>query len=549
MAALTAGVMLSGENGAAAPPRAPDFNWDQLDDLVVGTPLETVAGDYNAGTMNFLYGDQSDGLSKPGGHTFGLNQETANVLEQADASDDFGGTFAAAEGPNSAGIAWGDFDGDCYDDVVTGVPGEEVGSDDAAGVIHVFYSGASGPSTVDELWSRDSGTLVESADANDYFGHAMAAGDFDGDGYDDVVVGVPYDNLGATDAGSVHVIYGSNSGLTDDDDAAFGQATADIDGTAETGDHFGAVVAAGDFNCDGYDDVAIGIPGENSDAGAVQIIYGSNAGLSATAGPGNDVFAQGEGNIAETAEAGDHFGAVLAVGNFDDNSSGGIGCMDLAVGVPDEDSGTGLTQDGIVHVFYGASASGLQFTSPDDDVWHQDTGNIEGARETGDLFGWALAVGEVDNDAYDDLIIGVPQEESSGEPSEHGAVAIIRGGSGGLVDTSDVLWHQETTGIPQDNESADLFGYAVAFGQKYDFNDAIGGLVVSAPTKDWEGTGQAGLMFVIYLSDASTPTIASAETWDQIDIDASEDHETFGYFGSALFPTRSIDFRCPQFGG
>ena len=97
---------------------------------------------------------------------------------------------------------------------------------------------------------------------------------------------------------------------------------------------------AGDFNCDGYDDLAVGIPQENistSDAngGAVNVIYGSSGGLTAL----NDWFHQDTTDVTGSVQSSDNFGASLLAANFTGDFSGGNACDDLIVGVPGEDIG------------------------------------------------------------------------------------------------------------------------------------------------------------------------------------------------------------------
>src|SRR5207249_835937 len=115
----------------------------------------------------------------------------------------------------------------------------------------------------------------------------------------------------------VAVLYGSGSGLTAKGDDLWTQGSRGIRGAAEAGDHFGAALAVGDFNHDGYADLAIGVPGENvgkaANAGAVAVLYGSGSGLTAK---GDDLWTQGSGGIRGAAEAGDGFGSALAAGDF-----------------------------------------------------------------------------------------------------------------------------------------------------------------------------------------------------------------------------------------
>src|SRR5262245_54731095 len=111
--------------------------------------------------------------------------------------------------------------------------------------------------------------------------------DFNGDGRDDLAVGAPDEDLGtASDAGAVIVIYGSSGGLTSTNSQVWTQESTLVPDVAEPGDRFGESLVAGDFDGDGFADLAIGVPGESfgvaGQAGAVNVIYGSPSGLAAT---------------------------------------------------------------------------------------------------------------------------------------------------------------------------------------------------------------------------------------------------------------------------
>ena len=206
-------------------------------------------------------------------------------------------------------------------------------------------------------------------------GGGCGGSDFDGDGRQDLAVGVPGEDSGA---GAVNVLYGSASGITATADQFFRQGAGGLADTAEVVDLFGSSLATGDFNGDGRDDLAVGAPGEDSFAGAVSVIYGSASGLAAA---GNQIFRQGTGGVEDTAEGGDQFGFSLAACDFD-----GDGRDDLAVGVRFEDLASGFDH-GAVNVLYG-SPSGL--TATGDQFWHQDSSGVLDPAEGGEFFGGAL---------------------------------------------------------------------------------------------------------------------------------------------------------------
>ncbi len=192
--------------------------------------------------------------------------------------------------------------------------------------------------------------------------------DFDNDGFADLAVGVPGEN---DFAGAVNVLYGTGGGLT----GAGAQAFFQVGGMVEAGDLFGAALAAGDFDHDGFADLAAAAPLEDvgtvADAGALSTLYGSAGGL--TAGGGR-LFTQ----VAGTLEAGDEFGEQLAAGDFNDD-----GFVDLAAAAPLEDVGT-VAQAGAVSVLQG---SGGGLTGAGGRLFTQDSPGVPGTAETFDLFG------------------------------------------------------------------------------------------------------------------------------------------------------------------
>jgi len=172
--------------------------------------------------------------------------------------------------------------------------------------------------------------------------------DFNNDGRDDLAIGVPGENTGA---GGVHIIYGSRTGLTDLGDQFFTQNSAGVPGGEEDYDHCGTSLTAGDFNGDGYADLAFGCPGEDapsvSASGAVMVLYGSSVGLTSS---GSQFWSQNSPDVNGASETLDRCGASLVAGDFD-----GDGFADLAFGCPGEDVGS-AEDAGAVSVLFGSSA-------------------------------------------------------------------------------------------------------------------------------------------------------------------------------------------------
>jgi hypothetical protein len=261
------------------------------------------------------------------------------------------------------------------------VPNDDVGTVLRAGVVNLIYGSATGlTSAGNQVWDQDTSGVLDAAESVDAFGTALATGDFDGDGFADLAVGVPDEDLGPIDsAGSVNVLYGTFSGLSSAGNQFWNQSSPGIVESADRFDAFGAALAAGDLDGDGFFDLAVGVPEEDvgplDSAGSVNAIYGSPSGLTSA---GNQVWSQDTPGVLDIAETADRFSTGLATADFD-----GDGFADLAAGVSSEDVGA-ATDTGAVNAVFG-SASGL--ISAGNEFWSQDSPGIADVAEDGDSFG------------------------------------------------------------------------------------------------------------------------------------------------------------------
>jgi hypothetical protein len=333
------------------------FNDDDVMDLAVGAPGETVGGQLSAGAVSVFYGSAA-GLPATSQGLFQGNPEQG---------DRFGAALVA-----------GFFNAD-QGDLAVGAPGEDVGTAGGAGAVSVF-SGAPGG-----LPATSQVRLQANPEVGDQFGSALAAGFFSGGTiFYDLAVGAPTETVGTSaGAGAVSVFLGSAIQLSGTAAQTLVQGPG-VGGTAEAGDEFGSALAAGFFDS-GPSDLAIGAPFEDlgtaTNAGAVNVVYGSNTGLVGR----NQTLTQDSPGVVGTAEPGDLFGAALARGIFFNNFNGDD-FTDLAIGAPSEDVGA-ATDAGAVNVQYG-SATGLP--GPGGQLFTQDSPGVGGTAESDDGFGAAL---------------------------------------------------------------------------------------------------------------------------------------------------------------
>jgi hypothetical protein len=398
----------------------------------------------------------------------------------------FGGLPEVSDGWDSFGsaLAAGDYNGDGRPDLAIGLETESLtGGADLAGQILAISGAPGGPFLPGaDDWSLDDTTFAP-AESLDFFGAELATGDFDGDGREDLAVGIPFRDVpfgGGTvdDAGAVLVLYGSGTGLGFAEHQLFHQGAGGLNGVPEENDWFGAALGAGDFNGDGYDDLAIGAYGEDvgaiSGAGAVNVVYGSATGLSTSGPVADQIWTQAAiGRSADGAR--DWLGWSLAVGNFNGDEED-----DLAIGAPGKDV-AGFEHAGAVLTLYGSGIGLLTGLSE----LLTEAGAVPGDPAAGDLFGNALAAGDFDGDGHDDLAVGVPYQDQVGGiviPSV-GAVVLLRGIPTG-ISTAGGFWldRADSDGV---READDYFGAALAAGDfdgdgKSDLAVGIRGATVNA---------------------------------------------------------------------
>lgn len=379
----------------------------------------------------------------------------------------------AAIGATSPAFAiTGDFDADGRDDLVIGSPQETTDDDQNAGQVNVLY-GDGDPA--DQRWDQDSADIEGVREDFDNFGKALAVGHFNCDGFDDLAIGNPGEEVGSGpfSAGAVNVLYGSASGLLALNDQILQQGTAPVGETAELSDQFGDELAAGDFNGDGCDELAIGVSFEGSETGIVHVLNGNVAGLQA--GP---ILEQGSNGLPDTPESGDFFGIGLAAGNITGGPQD-----DLAVGSQSEPIPGGGS--GSVHLIPGAPG-GLAPASAS--FIHGDSTGIPGPADG--AFGRVLAAGDVGRGPEDDVLIGVPFQQVKGKTA--GAVVILFGGDG----NGAKRYTQATKGVGESPETGDVFGITLAAGDvgKSGTGDAIIGAYADKLVSD-EDEGVVHVLF------------------------------------------------------
>ncbi|MCB5906984.1 FG-GAP-like repeat-containing protein [Streptomyces pinistramenti] len=191
-------------------------------------------------------------------------------------------TKQTGDGPEALPATFGDFNGDGKADLAyREAPGDIVeGPWTDSGTVKVRYGTRNGLGSRTATFTQATPGVPGANEKGDVFGASLAAGEVDGDGRDELAVGVPGESIGSKrKAGSTVLLKGSADGLTGAGAQAFSQDTAGVPGVAEAGDEFGGNVRLLDINGDGRADLADSAPGENAGAGAVWSVPGSSSGL------------------------------------------------------------------------------------------------------------------------------------------------------------------------------------------------------------------------------------------------------------------------------
>jgi FG-GAP repeat protein/VCBS repeat protein/flagellar hook capping protein FlgD len=453
---------------AAGLASAPAWIGDGVDDLGQYGYSVATAGDINGdGYSDVIVGELAGAAFVYLGSGSGIATSPVWTQGLAQANTQFGRSVATA----------GDVNGDGYSDVIVGAFLYDNGQLNEGGAF-VYHGSPAGLAT-SAAW------ITEGDQDNVEYGTSVAtAGDVNGDGYSDVIVGARFYDSGEVDEGWVFVYYGSSLGLA----TAPSWSIEGGQGAAYLGTSVGT---AGDVNGDGFADVIVGAPGYDAaepDMGKVLVYYGSATGLGLS--PAWTAYGP--------FQLGAYFGQ--AVGAAGDVNGDGFG--DVIVGAPTADAGQ--PDEGVAYVYQG-SATGLG-PSP---AWTAQS-NQGGAN-----FGGAVATaGDVNRDGYSDVIVGAYRATVGGFV-QSGLAFVYQGTSGGL--TSYATWYRNG------DDQADWYGISV--GSAGDVNgDGYSDVIVGASSAD-NGEGLEGMAYVYH---GSVSGLSTTPAW------TGEANQAVAYYGTSV---------------
>ncbi|TXI19203.1 MAG: hypothetical protein E6Q62_04790 [Nitrosomonas sp.] len=487
-----------------------DINGDGVEDMLIHVLGFDLQGD-RAGFNYIVFGKTS-----------GFDAEMD--LSSLDGSDGFRVQGESDSGANVLIESAGDINGDGFADVVVGSQRADLNGlySQSNFVVLGTASGFDGILDLSSL-NGQNGFILNGAAVGDQFHYAIrSAGDFNGDGFADVIVGAPGADPHGSDSGSSYVVFGRASGF----DAALDLSSLDgsngfrLDGTAE-GDQSGSVVSsAGDINGDGFDDVIVDAPGANYipygyyALGARYVVFGKGSGFDAAFDlsdlDGSDGFRLDGASSAHSSASsagdinGDGFDDVLV----ETAVFSRYGDWEVAYVVFGKASGfnaaESISRDG---------NNGFLLKAGDPSVFSY----------TNPTMTFSVA-GDVNGDGFDDLIVGVGNPADSSDP---GSSYVVFGKASGFPATLDLFSLDSSIGLRLDGtQEGDSAGFSVS---NADVNgDGIDDVMIGAPGADPSGDGSGSSYVVFGSSDFGVEVIQGTPGDDEFIGTAAAEHFAAG---------------------
>ena len=399
---------------------AGDINNDGYGDIIIGTSIPSPNGQWSG--QSYVVFGKAAGSYSASLELSALDGTNGFVINGIDAEDESGFSVSSA----------GDVNNDGYDDIVIGAFGADPNNNEQSGESYVVFGKAEGYPGSLELSALDgnNGFVINGVDPFDKSGISVAsAGDINNDGYNDIIIGAFYGDT----SGEAYVVFGKASGYSASLELSSlngtdGFVMNGINGHDNTG---WSVSSAGDINNDGFDDIIIGAHQADANGGGSgksYVVFGKavgsySASLELSALDGTNGF------VINGVDANDFSGrSVSSAGDINND-----GFDDIIIGAHQADPDPGGS-----YVVFG-KAAGSYSASLELSALDGTNGFVINGIDAGDKCGWSVSsAGDINNDGYDDIIIGANQADSNGGDAGESYIVFGQSEFDAFVNLSDL---------------------------------------------------------------------------------------------------------------
>ena len=475
-----------------------DFNDDGKTDIAIGAALASTNGS-SSGAVYIAYGSDTPFTSDF--ELSSIDSLTGFTVKSIDQNDQIGSSLAT-----------GDINGDGIDDLIIGSTNAGAGSATGPGHVYIIFGKNTTYSDAFSLSALDgtNGFKLTGEINGNRFGQAVAAGDVNNDGYDDILIGaINYNDVnGIYNAdGAVYLFYGKSSGFSSSSSIANEMDNSRASRFKERASlKLGSQIEIKDINNDNYEDIIIGAENSSRNGGAsgsVFVVYGTNTIFSSTENI-ETIVSNGEGLIIKGASSSNRIGTSVSSGDVNND-----GINDILFGAATLNK---------AYVVYGKSnlPSTIEMSAFADSIGFTIESDIAGQR-----IGYSIASGDLNGDSIDDVLIGAYYSDING--TDTGTSYIVFGKKSSFDEGINLTNLKAQEGIViYGINNYDRIGEKVAVGDVN--NDGKADALIGSSGSDPNGSS-SGAVFAYF----NSPTLTLDVSEGSLSLDGIDDYATIAH--------------------